>query len=53
MKKRTKKHWTGKPKEKGQIFTARVEVKKLIPGPDKIPSVITINNEDYIRRPKK
>ena len=50
--KTTKKFWTGRPKEKGQIFSARVLVKKVMTGPSGIPNVIEINGEDYIRRPK-
>ena len=50
--KTTKKHWRGKPKEKGQVFTAKVLVKKVMTGPSGIPNVIEINGGDYVRRAK-
>ena len=52
MKKTTRKHWTGKPKEKGQSFQATVTVLKITPGSAGVPSVISINGEDFVRRPK-
>lgn len=52
MKNTTRKHWTGKPKQKGQVFQAQVTVKKVMTGASGIPNVIEINGEDYIRRPK-
>lgn len=52
MKYTTKKFWTGKPKKRGQVFYAKVLVKKIMTGPSGIPNVIEINGEDYIRRPK-
>ena len=51
MKKKRKKRWTGKPKEKGQVFTARIIVQKITANSIGIPTVITINKTDYILRP--
>ena len=51
MKKKRKKRWTGKPKEKGQVFAARIIVQKITANSIGIPTVITINKTDYILRP--
>ena len=52
MKNLSKKRWTGKPKEKGQVFHAKVHVGKMNTKVN-IPSVLTINKEDYTWVPSR
>ena len=49
VKKTTRKHWTGEPMQKGQVFKGDIEVKKV---KDEQPTVVTINNCDFVYRPK-